>query len=157
VKVKLDENVPRSAGDVLVAAGHDVDTVVDEDLAGATDPRVVAAAAATGRLLITLDRGLGDIRAYPPGQHAGILVLRPADQSASTVAAALAELVAGHDLSRLTGHGRHRATRPVAHPPSPVAKEPRSFRATRLLSDVHEPELVYPSVGDPRVVLVPWQ
>jgi predicted nuclease of predicted toxin-antitoxin system len=103
VKVKLDENVPHSARQVVTAAGHDVDTVVDENLAGATDPQVVAAAAATGRLLITLDRGLGDIRAYPPGSHAGILVLRPSDQSPPTVAAALAEVVAGHDLTMLAG------------------------------------------------------
>jgi predicted nuclease of predicted toxin-antitoxin system len=87
----------------LVAAGHDVDTVLDEGLAGASDPQVVAAATVTGRLLITLDRGLGDIRKYPPGGHAGILVLRPPDQSATTVAAALAELIAGQDLHALDG------------------------------------------------------
>jgi predicted nuclease of predicted toxin-antitoxin system len=103
VKVKLDENMPRTAGQVLIAAGHDVDTVVEENLAGATDPQVVAAAAATGRLLITLDRGLGDIRTYPPGSHAGILVLRPADQSVPTVVAALAEVATGRDLTSLTG------------------------------------------------------
>jgi hypothetical protein len=100
VKVKLDENVPRSANQVLIAAGHDVDTVVEENRAGAIDPQV---AAAVGRLLITLDRGLGDIRTYPPGSHAGILVLRPSDQSPPTVAAALAEVVAGHDLTMLAG------------------------------------------------------
>ncbi len=103
MKVKLDENIPRSARQVLIAAGHEVDTVVDEGLGGASDPQVVAAAAADGRLLITLDRGLGDIRAYPPGSHAGILVLRPSDQSGRTVAAALAEVVAGHDLTLLAG------------------------------------------------------
>ncbi|WP_448639747.1 DUF5615 family PIN-like protein [Geodermatophilus sp. URMC 63] len=85
MKVKLDENMPRSASQVLIAAGHDVDTVVEENLAGATDPQVVAAAATAGRLLITLDRGLGDVRTYPPGSHAGIFVLRPADQSVLTV------------------------------------------------------------------------
>ena len=31
----------------------------------------MAAATAAGRILISLDRGLGDIRAYPPGSHAG--------------------------------------------------------------------------------------
>ena len=103
MKVELDENLPRSAGEVLVAAGHDADTVVEEKLVGATDPKVVAAAAATGRLLITLDRGLGDIAAYPPRSHAGILVLRPPDQSATTVAAALAEVLARHDLTTLAG------------------------------------------------------
>lgn len=103
MRVKLDENIPRSAPQVLLAAGHDVDTVVDEGLGGASDPQVVADAAADERLLITLDRGLGDIRAYPPGSHAGILVLRLSDQSARTVAAALAELVAGRDLTTLAG------------------------------------------------------
>ena len=103
MKVEFDENITRSARQVLIVARHDVDTVVDEDLAGATDPQVVAAAAAVGRLLITLDRGLGDIRAYPPGSHAGILVLRPSDQSPPTVAAALAKVVPGHDLTMLDG------------------------------------------------------
>ena len=53
--------------------------------------------------MITLVRGLGDIRAYPPASHAGILVLGPADQSVPTVVAALAEVVTGHDLTTLTG------------------------------------------------------
>jgi hypothetical protein len=64
---------------------------------------VAAAAAADERLLITFDRGLGDIRAYSPGSHAGILVPRPSAQSARTVAAALAKVVAGHDLTTLGG------------------------------------------------------
>ena len=116
MKVKLDENMPRSASQVLVAAGHDADTVVEEKLAGATDPQVVAAAVATGRLLITLDRGLGDIRAYPPGSHAGILVLRPADQSVPTVVAALAEVVTGHDLTTLTDTIARATTIPTRMP-----------------------------------------
>ena len=47
MRVKLDENVPRSARRVLIAAGHDVDTVVDEVLGGASDPQIVTAAALT--------------------------------------------------------------------------------------------------------------
>ncbi len=39
----------------------------------------------------------------PPGSHAGIRVLRPSDQSARTVAAALAEVIAGHDLTTFAG------------------------------------------------------
>ncbi len=103
MKVKLDENVPRRAMQTLVRAGHEVDTVIDEDLAGASDPDVVAAAGADGRLLITLDRGLGDLRAYPAGTHAGILVLRPADQSAASVDALLAQLTGAEDLDALAG------------------------------------------------------
>jgi hypothetical protein len=36
----------------------------------------VAAATAAERVLISLDAGLADIRAHPPGSHAGIVVPR---------------------------------------------------------------------------------
>jgi predicted nuclease of predicted toxin-antitoxin system len=103
VKLKLDENLPRRAVQVLRQAGHEVDTVLEEGLRGAGDRQVLAAATDVGRLLITLDRGLGDVRAYPPGSHAGVLVLRPADQSAPSVAALLSRLLASEDLDALAG------------------------------------------------------
>ena len=37
MRVKLDENVPMRAAAPLAALGHDVDTVVDEGLAGTAD------------------------------------------------------------------------------------------------------------------------
>jgi predicted nuclease of predicted toxin-antitoxin system len=103
VKFKLDENLPASAAAVLAAAGHDADTVTDEDLTGAPDPDVVAAATAAGRILISLDRGLGDIRAYPPGTHAGIIVLRLPDQSAPAAVKAITDLAALADPGALAG------------------------------------------------------
>ena len=87
MKFKLDENLPVSSTAILASAGHDVDTVTDEDLAGAPDRDVVAAATTAGRILVSLDRGLGDIRAYPPGSHTGIVVLRLTDQSAASAIA----------------------------------------------------------------------
>jgi predicted nuclease of predicted toxin-antitoxin system len=66
MKIKLDENLPRRAGSILTAAGHDVDSVDEEGLAGADDPTVSQAATADGRLIITMDRGFGDIQRYPP-------------------------------------------------------------------------------------------
>jgi predicted nuclease of predicted toxin-antitoxin system len=92
VKFKLDENLPASSATILETAGHDVDTVIGEGLTGALDPDVVVAATAAGRILISLDRGLGDIRRYPPGSHAGIVVLRLADQSPATVSKAISDL-----------------------------------------------------------------
>jgi predicted nuclease of predicted toxin-antitoxin system len=71
VKFKLDENLPASAAAILASAGHDVDTVPAEGLTGAPDPDVVSAATRAGRILVSLDVGLGDIRAYPPGSHSG--------------------------------------------------------------------------------------
>ena len=103
MKFKLDENLPVSSAAILAKAGHDVDTVADEALVGAPDPDVVAAATAAGRILISLDRGLGDIRAYPPGSHAGIVVLRLPDQSAATASKTISELAALTNLEGLAG------------------------------------------------------
>jgi predicted nuclease of predicted toxin-antitoxin system len=103
VKFKLDENLPASSAAILAGAGHDVDTVGQEGLSGAPDPEVVAAAAAAGRVLISLDVGLGDIRAYPPGSHAGIVVLRLTDQSAAAVGKAVSDLAALTNADGLAG------------------------------------------------------
>lgn len=103
MKFKLDENLPASAAALLTKFGHDVDTVAAEGLTGAPDPDVVAAATAAGRVLITLDRGVGDVRAYPPGSHAGIVVLRLTDQSAQAVGDAIAELADWDGLEALAG------------------------------------------------------
>jgi predicted nuclease of predicted toxin-antitoxin system len=103
VKFKLDENLPISAMAILANAGHDVDTVPAEGLTGAPDQDVVAVATAAGRILISLDVGLGDIRAYPPGTHAGIVILRLADQSATTVAKAISDLASFAEPDSLAG------------------------------------------------------
>ena len=103
MKFKLDENLPVSAASVLAAAGHDVDTVPGEQLAGRPDQDVVAASTAAERVLISLDVGLGDIRAYPPGSHAGIVILRLSDQSAATVIKAIGDLASLTEPESLAG------------------------------------------------------
>jgi predicted nuclease of predicted toxin-antitoxin system len=73
---KVDENMPIEAADLLRAAGWDCDTVVEEKLGGAADPDIARRCQADGRVLFTLDTDFADIRAYPPGEHVGIVVLR---------------------------------------------------------------------------------
>ena len=103
MKFKLDENLPASSTAILASAGHDVDSVTDEGLVGAPDRDVVAAATAAGRILVSLDRGLGDIRTYPPGSHAGIVVLRLTDQSAATASKAISDLTTLTNPESLAG------------------------------------------------------
>ena len=103
MKFKLDENLPVSSAAILTNVGHDVDTVTDEGLVGAPDREVVAAATAAGRILVSLDRGLGDIRAYPPGSHAGIVVLRLTDQSAAAATRAVSDLATLPNPDSLAG------------------------------------------------------
>lgn len=71
MRLKLDENLPLDARVLLADIGHDVDSVVEEGLAGAADADVVSATSREGRLLLTLDRGLGDLRSFAAGSHTG--------------------------------------------------------------------------------------
>lgn len=100
---QLDENLPDSVVAMLGRVGHDVDTARAEGLRGAKDPALLAGATADGRLLLTLDRGLGDIRAYPPGTHGGVLVIRLEHHSPHAIRQAAERIGATVDLADLQG------------------------------------------------------
>jgi len=86
VKVKLDENMPTDLGTLLVKGGHDVHGVLDESLGGSADSVIVEAARREERILMTFDLDFADVRNYPPGTHAGIVVFRLRDQRWATLA-----------------------------------------------------------------------
>lgn len=65
--------------------------------------RVLAVATRADRFLLTLDRGLGDVRSYPPGSHPGVAVLRVDSQDATSVAEAVRGFLANDTLGDLTG------------------------------------------------------
>ena len=88
-RFKLDENIPRDAAALLMQAGHEVHTVLAEQLGGNPDPRVFDASQAERRVLVTFDLDFSDIRAYPPAGHHGIWVLRPHTQSVENTLALL--------------------------------------------------------------------
>jgi hypothetical protein len=56
VRVELDEDMPVSPAGRLGKLGVDAETVYGEGLAGRSDPEVLAAASAEGRMVFTLDR-----------------------------------------------------------------------------------------------------
>jgi predicted nuclease of predicted toxin-antitoxin system len=89
VKWKLDENMPAEVISDLRAAGQDVETVVSEGLGGADDVLVARKASEEGRILVTLDMDLADIRRFPPTDYAGIVVLRLGKEGKSAVRRAL--------------------------------------------------------------------
>lgn len=103
MRVKLDENLPSSAGSVLTAKGYDVETVYGEGLTGVPDARLAEVVRLEDLMLVTLDRGFADIRAYPPGSHPGIIVLRLPNQQPSMVDGALRALVSEYDFADLRG------------------------------------------------------
>ena len=76
IRFKVDEDLPREVGEVLRAAGHDASTVVEQHLCGAPDPELWRRVQAEDRCLVTADKGFADVRKFPPGSHAGIILLR---------------------------------------------------------------------------------
>jgi len=85
VRFKLDENMPADLAGMLRTEGHDVHDVVAEGLKGEDDPPVLRAATREDRILVTFDLDFVDIRQYPPGTHAGIVIFRLQDQRWKTL------------------------------------------------------------------------
>lgn len=81
MRFKIDENLPSEVVDLLREAGHDAVSVLDQGFKGSSDEEVAQVAADEGRALITLDLDFSDIRAYPPPDYAGLIVLRPRDSN----------------------------------------------------------------------------
>ena len=76
MRFKVDENLPVEVADLLGAAGHDAVTVNAQGVGGAKDPDLAGLLQRENRAFVTLDTGFGDIRAYPPHNYSGLLVLR---------------------------------------------------------------------------------
>lgn len=92
MKFKLDENIPVSMVRTLQGHGHDVLTAAAQGLSGAADSIIAKRLRAEGRCFVTLDLGFGDVRAYPPQEYAGIVVIRPQRQDRDAVLS-LAEIL----------------------------------------------------------------
>lgn len=81
----MDQNLPVEVAQLLRSAGYPATTVQDEGLAGAEDEILAERVRIEGRVLITLDLDFGDLRAYPPHDFHGIIVLRCKLQNKSAV------------------------------------------------------------------------
>jgi predicted nuclease of predicted toxin-antitoxin system len=93
MRFKTDENVHPEAAALLRTAGHEAITVRDQGLRGCADPTVADVCRREGRVLVTLDKGFGDIRLYPPEIHPGLIVLRLERQDRKSVVRALERLL----------------------------------------------------------------
>jgi hypothetical protein len=87
MKFKVDENLPAGIAEDLRAAGHEAVTVVDQGLAGAPDSVLLATIQSEARALFTMDKGIADIRVYPPHHFAGIVLFRPRTTARAAVLA----------------------------------------------------------------------
>ncbi len=76
MKVKLDENLGRRSIELFKEFGHEVSTVTDQQLGGASDDELIETCRAEERVLITLDLDFSNVLRFPPASYAGIVVLR---------------------------------------------------------------------------------
>lgn len=76
MKFKIDENLPVDVADLLRQTGYEAATVLEQDLGGSTDTVLASICQKETRVLITLDTDFADIRAFPPKQYYGLIVLR---------------------------------------------------------------------------------
>jgi predicted nuclease of predicted toxin-antitoxin system len=76
LKFKIDQNLPAEYAALLREGGFDADSVDDEGLGSADDGVISERVRTERRVLVSLDLGFADIRAYPPQEYSGIVVLR---------------------------------------------------------------------------------
>lgn len=93
MKLKVDENLAAEVAAALNRAGHDAETVYEEQLGGRPDDDILDACKAEGRALITLDLDFADIRRYPPATANGLIVLRLQHQDGPHVVGVVERIV----------------------------------------------------------------
>ncbi len=73
-KFVIDEDMPRSTGMFLKEHGYDVKDIRDYGLRGAEDEEIYEFAQREEAVILTGDRGFGNILRFPLGKHFGIVV-----------------------------------------------------------------------------------
>ncbi len=101
MRVKVDEDLPRAAVQMLRDRGYEAVSVVEEGMGGWKDPALWQAVQAEQRFLVTADKGFADIRSCAPGTHAGVLLLRPDQDGIRPVVELLKRVLASYDLEAL--------------------------------------------------------
>ena len=85
MRFKVDENLPSEVAEELRARHHEADTVEEEGLKGSLDEDLLPMVRDEQRAFFTLDKGIADIRAYPPDDYFGIVLFRPPSQGRGMV------------------------------------------------------------------------
>jgi len=84
MRLFIDHCVSKRTVEHLRELGHDIVTSREIGQEKAFDPDVLELATNTDRVMVTEDRGFGDVRKYPPERYQGLLVLKVRSPAART-------------------------------------------------------------------------
>ncbi len=101
MKVLADHCVYGKTVKLLRAQGHKVISLKELGQANADDPQVLALAQSLDAVLVTNDKGFGNILAYPPERFGGIVVLRVTAANQQRVHQILLDFLRLHDREAL--------------------------------------------------------
>jgi len=102
-KLKVDENLPVAAKELLEKAGYDCETVFDESLGGCPDEKIVATCEKESRVLISLDLDMANIVKFPLKNSPGRIVLRPKNQGRARTLVLLKKVLPHLDQKKIRG------------------------------------------------------
>lgn len=100
---KIDENLPSEIATVLTSAGHNAETVFDEGLVGSTDQTLIEVCTNESRAIVTLDLDFSNVRAYPPENHSGLIVLRLRRQDKTYVLNVISKIIHMFESEQIAG------------------------------------------------------
>ena len=102
-RIKVDEDLPQEVGTYLSTCGFDTATVLDEQVGGLADHELWNIVQRERRWLFTADKGFADLRHYPPGTHAGVVLLRLRRETRKGFLTLVRRLVDRVRLEKLSG------------------------------------------------------
>lgn len=104
MRFKIDENLPSSLSALLQERQLESETVHDEGLSGKPDDIIMETCHKETLVLITMDTGFANQKAYPAGTHPGIIVMRIKNQGARNVLSVMQRFFERQsDLEELSG------------------------------------------------------
>ena len=101
MRIKVDEDLPKVVARLLRGRGYEAASVIEQRMGGTKDPALWQIIQDEGRFLVTADKGFADVRLYPPGTHAGVLLLRPDQDGIRPIVELLEQVLEGYDLRDL--------------------------------------------------------
>lgn len=103
MKILADHCVYGKTVKLLRAQGHEVITLKELNQADAEDSQVLSLAQSLDAVLVTNDKGFGNILMYPPAQYSGIILLRMTAANQQRVHRILLDFLKTHNREALRG------------------------------------------------------